>query len=133
MLLDTNILFLPVRTGFPLESEVERHRPGAVLGVPTSVLRELDRLIERATPGAVAACALARHFRAVPASGGGDGAVVKAAVRTGAWVVTADRALRIRLNAAGVGVLAPRDRHRLEPYPPRAPSAPSADRRPPNG
>jgi rRNA-processing protein FCF1 len=133
VLLDTNVLFLPVRSGFPLEAEVERHRPGAILGVPTSVLGELDRLAERATPGASAARALAGHFRAVPAPGGGDEAVLRVAVRTGAWVVTADRALRIRLTARGVGVLCPRDRHRLEPYPPLPAPGPSSRRRAPNG
>jgi rRNA-processing protein FCF1 len=125
VLLDTNALFLPVRTGFPLVAEVERHHPGATLGVPTSVLRELDRLVGRATPGAAAARALAARFRAVTAQGVGDEAVLKVAVRTGAWVVTADRALRARLTARGVGVLSPRDRHRLEPYSPRPVSVPS--------
>jgi rRNA-processing protein FCF1 len=133
VLLDTNVLFLPVRAGFPLEAEVERHHPGAVLGVPTSVLGELDRLVERATPGAAAARALAGHFRAVPSHGGGDEAVLRAAVRTRAWVVTADRALRVRLNARGVRVLSPRDRHRLEPYSPRPASTPPVRHRAPNG
>jgi rRNA-processing protein FCF1 len=126
VLLDANALFLPIRVGFPLEAEVERHRPGAILGVPTSVLRELDRLVGRATPGAAAARALAARFRPVTAQGVGDEAVLRAAVRTGAWVVTADRALRARLAAHGVGVLAPRDRHRLEPHAPRPASAPSS-------
>jgi rRNA-processing protein FCF1 len=126
-------LFLPVRTGFPLEAEVERHQPGAVLGVPSSVLRELDRLVGRATPGATAARALAARFRVVTAPGGGDQAVLEVAVRTGAWVVTADQTLRTRLNRHGIGVLAPRDRHRLEAHPPRRTPVRSGRDRAPNG
>jgi rRNA-processing protein FCF1 len=129
VLLDTNALFLPIRAGFPLEAEVERHQTGAILGVPTSVLHELDRLVDRATPDAAAARALAARFRPVTTRGAGDEAVLNAALRTGAWVVTADRALRARLTARGVGVLAPRDRHRLEPYYPEPAAGPSPRRR----
>jgi rRNA-processing protein FCF1 len=117
VLLDANILFLPVRTRFPLEAEVDRLRPGSMLGVPSSVLAELDRLAARGTPEAAAARALAARYHTVTAIGRGDDAVLRVAVRLGAWVVTADRELRARLSARGVGVLTPRDRHRLEAYP----------------
>ena len=121
VLLDTNALFLPVRTGFPLEREVDRLCPGAVLGVLSSTFRELDRLVDRATPHASAARALAERYRRIPAPGRGDAAVVAAALRLRAKVVTADRGLRERLTAAGATVFSPRDRHRLEPFPPDRP------------
>lgn len=117
MLLDANAVFLPVRVGFPLEAEVGRLRPGAVLAVPASVLAELDRLIDRRTPDSAAARALAERYRPTRSSGIGDDAILRTAVRTGAWVVTADRALRERLTAKGITVLSPRDRHRLELFP----------------
>lgn len=119
VLLDTNALFLPVRTGFPLELEIDRLLPGATLRVLTSTLRELDRLVARSTPDATAARALAGRYRTVATSGRGDDAVVAAAGRLGAAVVTADRGLRQRLTAAGNMVLYPRDRHRLEPFSPK--------------
>ncbi len=64
-------------------------------------------------------------LRVVHATGSGDDALVDlaAAAVAGAHpvlVVTADRALRDRLLEAGVDVLAPRDRHRLERFRPRA-------------
>ena len=114
MLLDTNALFLPVRSRFPLEAEVDRLRPGAQLIVPSSALEELERLVARGVPEAPAALRLARRYPVVPSQGRGDAAVLATGVREGAWVVTADRVLAIRLQRAGLTVLVPRDRSRLE-------------------
>ena len=74
---------------------------------------ELDRLVERGVRGARVAAELARTFPAVAVVGRGDTAVVEAATRLRAWVVTADRELADRLRSNGVGVLMPRDKHRL--------------------
>ena len=123
VLLDTNALFLPMRTGFPLEGEIDRLCPGVVLAVLASTFRELDRLIERATPHARAARGLAGRYRRIENRGRGDAAVVTEALRLSAMVVTADRGLRERLTAAGVTVLYPRDRHRLERFSPDRPRA----------
>jgi rRNA-processing protein FCF1 len=114
VLLDTNALFLPVRTGFPLEAEIDRLVPGARVLVASSTLRELDRLVTRATPDAGAARTLADRFGSTPAVREGDAAVLEVARRESALVVTADRELQTRLRAGGITVLAPRDRHRLE-------------------
>ena len=119
VLLDANILFLPPRNGFPLESEIDRLRPGAVPSVPTSVVVELDRLAEGGTPHARAARAFSDRFPRVPSVGRGDDAVVRTALRERASVATADRDLGIRLLARGIEVLVPRDRHRLEIHSPR--------------
>lgn len=129
MLLDTNALFLPIRTGFPLEAEIARLAPGARTVVPSSSLRELDRLVDRAAPGASGARALARRFGRTSADRDGDDGVLEVALRERAVVVTADRALQRRLRAQGVAVLVPRDRHRLELRPPRA-ETPGRARRP---
>jgi rRNA-processing protein FCF1 len=114
VVLDTNAFFLPVRAGFPLDAEVARERPGARVVVAESSLGELDRLVERGAPGAVAARAFARRYPALRGPGVGDDAVVALAERLGATVVTADRALQRRLAELGIDVLVPRDRHRLE-------------------
>jgi rRNA-processing protein FCF1 len=113
---------LPVRTRFPLVTEVGRIRPGARLLVLSSVLSELDRLGARGVPGARAAAAFAKTFPVVPTGSRGDPAIVEEAVRRHAWVVTADRALAERLRRAGVSVLVPRDRHRLELHRARSPT-----------
>ncbi|MCI4365850.1 MAG: hypothetical protein L3K10_07335 [Thermoplasmata archaeon] len=115
------MLFLVVRSAFPLEEEVGRIHPGARLLVPTSVLAELDGLAKSLTPGAMAARALADRYQIVPTTERGDDAILEAADGTGAWVATADRELRRRLAIRGITALIPRDRHRLERvYPRRA-------------
>ncbi len=122
MLLDANALLLPVRTRFPLESEVDRIRPGARLLVPSSVVDELDSLVARGVAEARGAVALAQKFPVLAVAGRGDAAILEAAVRHGASVVTADRTLAERLRRRGVDVLVPRDRHRLELHPGRVPA-----------
>lgn len=117
MLLDTNALFLAVQSHFPLEEEVHRHRPGARLSVPSSVLGELDRLVRESTPGAVACRALAQRYDRAETAARGDAGVVDAAERLRAWVVTADRGLQSRLVRRGITVLSPRDRSRLDLVP----------------
>ena len=119
MLLDTNALLLPVRSRFPLAAEVDRLCPGARLVIPSSALEELERLVARRVPGASAARQLARRYPVVPAQGRGDAGVLATAVRDRAWVVTADRVLASRLQRAGLPVLVPRDRSRLELRPAR--------------
>ena len=113
MLLDTNALFLPVRSRFPLEPEVERCWPGARLAVLSTTVSELVRLVREGVAGAVAAREYARRFPVLAAQGLGDDAVLASAVLRGASVVTADRDLAQRLVARRVSVLVPRDRHRL--------------------
>lgn len=136
VLLDTNALFLPIRSGFPLEAEIDRLVPGARVIIALSSLRELDRLVERATPGATGARALAEKFGTAAVRSRGDDGVVEAAVRERAMVVTADRLLQARLRSRGIFVLAPRDRHRLDIRPPgarhvaRRPSVSKPARRP---
>jgi rRNA-processing protein FCF1 len=120
VLLDTNALFLPLRTGFPLEAEIGRLVPGARIVVPASSLRELDRLEGRSTPHAAGARALAERFEIVAVDAEGDDGVLKAARRERAVVVTADLELQGRARAAGLAVLVPRDRHRLELHRERA-------------
>ena len=129
MLLDTNALFLPIRSGFPLEAEIDRLFPGARVLVADSGVRELDRLVDRSTPGAAAARSLAERFVRTVAASEGDEAVVEVAVREGAIVVTADRELQTRLGRRGIPVLAPRDRHRLELRPGRSRPAVQRDAR----
>jgi rRNA-processing protein FCF1 len=117
---------LPFRVRFPLLAEVDRLVPGARIAVPSSVRNEVDRLAERGVTGAAAASAFAARFPTVRTAGRGDDGVLRAARYARAAVVTADRALAVRLRSEGVTVLVPRDRHRLELRPAvrAAPSTP---------
>jgi rRNA-processing protein FCF1 len=133
VLLDTNAWFLPERAGTDLADEIDRKVPNARLGVPRSVLSELERLVERHAPGAELALALARTVEVVANTGRGDAGVEEVARRQRAWVVTADRRLATRLVEGGVPVLVPRDRVRLEvrrPGPPKRSARPGSGRIP---
>jgi rRNA-processing protein FCF1 len=112
--LDTNVLFLVVQRGFPLEGEIDRLLPGARIVLPSSAARELRDLVERRTVGAAAAREVAARYPVVRTARSGDDGVVDAAVRARARVVTADRALQQRLVERGIDVLVPRDRTRLQ-------------------
>ena len=123
--MDTNALFLPIRAGFPLEAEIARILPGAPVRVTSSTLRELDRLESRGTPGARGARQFADRLPTTPTRLDGDAAILDVARRRRAIVVTADRELARRLRAEGLGVLMPRDRHRLELRPGDGPEPPA--------
>lgn len=114
VVLDTNLLLLVARNGFPFEAEAGRLVPGARIVVPSSTLRELDTLVSRRTAGSVVARELAGRYEVAPTSRSGDDGVVDVATRTRGVVATADGELQRRLTGRGFGVLAPRDRARLE-------------------
>lgn len=113
VLLDTSALLLPFEQGLDLEGEVARALGGCRLAVPEAALAEL-RALARDGPDARAALRLAARYEVVPTEGRGDDAILALAVREGAAVVTADRALAARLRESGLKVLCPRERHRLE-------------------
>ncbi len=114
VLLDANALLLPFTAQFRLEVEIHRHVDGAQIAVPASVLGELERLAGRGRRLARAARSFADRFDVIPTTLQGDAAILAIARTHGAWVVTGDRALRIRLIRAGVRVLFPRGRSHLD-------------------
>ncbi len=113
VLLDTSALLLPFEQGLDLEGEVARALGGCRVAVPEAALAEL-RALARDSQNARAALKLAERHEVIPTEGRGDDAILALAVREGAVVVTADRGLMARLADAGVRVLRPRERHRLE-------------------
>jgi len=115
VLLDTNALLLPFTSHFPLENEIFRLIEGADIRVPSSVLKELGQLRSSGLLNARAALQFAKRFQVVPTDLDGDAAMETLAKEMGAWVVTADRELRERLESQGLGVLFPRGKRKLSP------------------
>lgn len=115
VLLDTNALLLPFTRHFPLVEEVFRLIEGADIRVPDSVLRELGKLRSSNLMEARAALQFAKRFTIIPTDLDGDAAMETLAKEMGAWVVTADRELRERLESQGLGVLFPRGQRKLSP------------------
>jgi rRNA-processing protein FCF1 len=83
------------------------------IAVPQVVLAEITAMQGSVKDGP-AALEFARRFDTVPTEGLGDDAIVECAKATGGIVVTGDRGLIKRLRAAGLKVLRPRQKRRLE-------------------
>lgn len=114
VLVDANGWLLPFRSGLRLREEVDRLLPGVTLIATDSVLRELRSLRRRGVEWSAAALALAEAAGRLRSRGAGDDAILEVAVRRRLAVLTADRGLAGRLRRAGIHVLVPRDRTRLE-------------------
>jgi rRNA-processing protein FCF1 len=114
VLVDANALLLPFTSHFRLEEEIYGQVDGARVLVPSSVLGELERVGDRGNANARAAREFARRFEVAPTTLQGDDALVDLGRRLQAWVLTGDRALRIRLLGAGVRVLFPRGKSHLD-------------------
>ena len=113
VLLDTNALLMPFQMGLDLEGEITREMGRCRVAVPAVCIAELRAMGENLRDGA-AALKLAERFETLETVGLGDDAVVDLAIRMGGIVVTSDRDLIKRLRSAGLRVLRPRQKKRLE-------------------
>jgi rRNA-processing protein FCF1 len=104
---------MPFQMRFDLEAEIEREMGACRIVVPQVVLAEITAMQGSVRDGP-AALEFARRFETVPTEGLGDDAIVECARATGGIVVTGDRGLIKRLRAAGLKVLRPRQKRRLE-------------------
>jgi rRNA-processing protein FCF1 len=113
VLLDTNALLMPFQMGLDVEGEIKREMGRCRIAVPLVCLAELRTMGSDLRDGA-AALSFAERFEVLDTVGLGDDAVVDLAIRTEGIVVTGDRGLIKRLRSAGLKVLRPRQRKRLE-------------------
>ncbi|MEM2869575.1 MAG: twitching motility protein PilT [Thermoplasmata archaeon] len=115
VVLDANALMMPFQFSINLDAELQRVLPGCKAVVPSSVVEELRALsASKKRPEARAALELAKRYRVVEAEGGGDEAVLSAALRIGAVLLTNDASLRKRARGAGLRVMYLRGRGHLE-------------------
>ncbi|MEM4729642.1 MAG: twitching motility protein PilT [Thermoplasmata archaeon] len=115
VVLDANALMMPFQFSINLDAELQRVLPGCKAVVPSSVVEELRALsASKKRPEARAALELARRFRVVEAEGVGDEAVLSAALRLGAVLLTNDASLRKRARSAGLRVMYLREKSHLE-------------------
>ncbi|MDX1534422.1 MAG: twitching motility protein PilT [Thermoplasmata archaeon] len=113
VLLDANALMMPFQFPIDLEGELVRLFGQVTAKVPSSVLRELERLAP-ANATAKAALRFAARFPVLEVEGEGDDALLALARTEGAAVLTNDKALRRRVREAGLPVVFLRERSRLE-------------------
>lgn len=110
VVLDANALLMPFQFKLNMDAELKRLLGGYTVYVPESVLRELEKGRDWKNRAAVR---LASKYERVPSEAGGDDAVIEAALRLSAYVVTNDRGLKERLREVGVTVIALRSRNHL--------------------
>ena len=112
VVLDANALLLPFQFPVDLDAELARLLGSCEVLVPTSVVRELERVAAR-DRRAKAALDLARRYGRFETDAAGDEAVIAAAEALGAHVVTNDRALLAALEARGIPRIRLRGKVRL--------------------
>ncbi|MCJ2520329.1 MAG: twitching motility protein PilT [Candidatus Thermoplasmatota archaeon] len=113
VLLDANALMIPFQFSVDLEGELARLLGEYEAVVPSSVLKELEGL-SKSGGKAKAALRLAKRYRSLHVQGAGDDALLAAARKRSAAVLTNDRDLRRRLREADLPVIFLRGRSRLE-------------------
>ena len=118
VVLDTNMLLVPLQFGVDVFDEVQRLVPGARMAVVRGTLEELDRIASRGGRDARYArlakrMILLKNLEVLDMNGPVDPALVELAKR-GAIIATNDRLLKRRVWAVGARVIALRDRGHLE-------------------
>jgi rRNA-processing protein FCF1 len=122
VVLDANALMMPFQFGINIDLELGRLVPGCEIVVPSSVIAELRAVLEKTNdPTARGALSLAPKYRIFKTGGAGsktgvsgDEAILGVARGLKAVIVTNDRELRARAQAAGLKVIGLRGKNHLE-------------------
>ena len=110
VILDANALFIPFQFGVNLTQALgDLLGEGVEILVPSSVVDELERLGGEDWRRR-AALKLARQFKMINVEGRGDRAIVEAARKLKAPVVTQDKELKRRLKSEGLQVITLREK-----------------------
>ena len=119
VVLDTNALLLPYQLGINIEKELTRLLGICRIIVPTSVIKEAEKLAS--SDGSVAMAAKLglnivrkRDFQIVETIYNGDDGVMDVAVKTNAAIVTNDKELKKKAREMGLPVIYVRGESRLE-------------------
>ncbi|KAA0005338.1 MAG: hypothetical protein FE045_05270 [Thermoplasmata archaeon] len=119
VVLDTNALLLPYQLGMNIEKELTRLLGICRIIVPTSVIKEAEKLAS--SNGSVAMAAKLglnivrkRDYQIVETLYDGDDGVMDVAVKTNAAIVTNDKELKKKAKEMGLPVIYVRGESRLE-------------------
>ena len=119
VVLDTNALMLPYQFGINVEKELSRLLGICRIIVPKSIVEEMERITERGgSDGRAAQLGLSivkkKNYRVVETEARGDDAVLEAALKMDAVVVTNDKELKSRAAELGLPVVYMRGANKLE-------------------
>ena len=119
VVLDTNALLLPYQLGMNIEKELTRLLGICRIIVPTSVIKEAEKLAS--SNGSVAMAAKLglnivrkKDYQIVETLYDGDDGVMDVAVKTNAAIVTNDKELKKKARDMGLPVIYVRGESRLE-------------------
>jgi len=110
VVLDTNALLMPFEIHMNLDIAVSSLLGDVRMVVPGPMVGELKNLDHKF---ARAALMLARKYEILPTEATGDDAVVEAAVRLDAYVLTNDKELKRRLRSLRIPLIYLRSNHHL--------------------
>lgn len=113
IILDTNALILQFKEKLHLEDELQRLLGKYEIIIPSSVIKELEKLSE-GNQNAMAALKYAQKFKKIDVEGKGDNSIIDLAERLGCYVLTNDKELIKRLKNKGIKVIRPRNFKRLD-------------------
>lgn len=99
VVVDANALLMPFELSVNIDHELRRLLGECEVIVPAPIIGELRRSGSR---HARAAVSLAMRYKVMETEAMGDEAVIELAQRLGAYVLTNDRPLRIRLRRKGI-------------------------------
>ncbi|MCD6512670.1 MAG: twitching motility protein PilT [Thermoplasmata archaeon] len=119
VVLDTNALMIPYQFGINVEKELSRLLGICRIIVPKSIVEEMERITERGGSEARAAqlglsIVKKKNYRVVETEARGDDAVLEAALKMDAVVVTNDKELKNRAAELGLSVVYMRGENKLE-------------------
>ena len=119
VVLDTNALLTPYQLGINIEKELNRLLGICRIIVPTSVIKEAEKLaMQEGSVGRAAKLGLSivrrKDYQIIETTYDGDDGVIDVAVKTNAAVVTNDKELKKRAKELGLPVIYVREKSRLE-------------------
>jgi len=119
VVLDTNALLTPYQLGINIEKELNRLLGICRIIVPTSVIKEAEKLaMQEGSVGRAAKLGLSivrkKDYQIIETSYDGDDGVIDVAIKTNAAVVTNDKELKKKAKEMGLPIIYVREESRLE-------------------
>ena len=119
VVLDTNALLTPYQLGINIEKELNRLLGICRIIVPTSVIKEAEKLaLLDGSVGRAAKLGLSivrkKDYQIIETTYDGDDGVIDVAIKTNAAVVTNDKELKEKVKELGLPVIYVREESKLE-------------------
>lgn len=109
VIIDTNALMMPFQKNVDIETQLIEIYGKYEIIILSTVIDELKNLTDKGNWQAKSALELAKRYKLLETDGKGDNAIISAAKRINATVITNDKKLRKELRQFGINVIVFRD------------------------